>query len=177
MLALRARLARLLNIFTPPTTPSALLVIGKFGDTINILHLVPETGSIERFKLSTSATTFRQYGATEQAREQIGAVTLHVGDGETTGKFLDDVETRIRKLRNDSLGSSSGVQQLQIGSTEVNQLVQDVLQPAALDAIHERNGRDRSKNATQEYSVYVVYINRSRAGKILNDDQFTSFPH
>ena len=167
-------LARLTNIFTRSTSPSVLLVIGKFGATIHVLHLLPENGTIERFSLTTpsSTTTFRHRGATEQAREQIGAVTLHVGDGETANSFLDDVVTRIRKLRNDSLSSSPG--QLQTGSVGVTQLVQDVLQPAALDATHEREERDRSMRATQTYPVFVVYVIRSRAGRSLTE--LTSFP-
>lgn len=165
-------LARLMNKFTPSTTPSVLLVVGNFGATINVLHLLPENGTIERFSITSSRTTFRDGGAREQGREQIGAVRLHVGDGETANSFLDDVETRIRKLRNDSLGSSPA--QLQTDSVEVTQLVQEVLQPAALDAIHERETRDRSMNATQTYPVFVVYIIRSRAGRILTEP--TSFP-
>jgi hypothetical protein len=167
-------LAHLINAFTPSTNPSALLVIGKFGATIHVLHLLPENGTIERFSLTTpsSTTTFRHGGAKEQVREQIGAVTLHIGDGETADSFLDDVETRIRKLQNDSLSSSPA--QLQTGSVEVTQLVQDVLQPAALDAIHEREKRDRSMHATQTYPVFVVYIIRSRAGRILTEPK--SFP-
>ncbi|KAE8411346.1 hypothetical protein BDV36DRAFT_288821 [Aspergillus pseudocaelatus] len=122
-------LSRLISILTPSITPSALLVIGRFGTTIHSRR-----------------------------------VTLHVGDGETANSFLDDVETRICKLRNDSLSSNPA--QLQIGSAEVTQLVQDVIQPAALDAIHEREGRDRSMHATQTYPVFVVYITRSRTGMI-----------
>ncbi|OQE40923.1 hypothetical protein PENCOP_c005G02381 [Penicillium coprophilum] len=97
----------------------------------------------------------------------IGAVTLHVGEGETAYSFLDDVETRIRKLRNFSLSSSPV--QVQEGNVGVNQLVQGVLKPAALDAIHEREGRDQSMHATQTYLVFIVYITRSRAGRILTD--------
>ncbi|KAJ5139258.1 uncharacterized protein N7515_004106 [Penicillium bovifimosum] len=167
-------LASLTNIFTRSTSPSVLLVIGKFGATIHVLHLLPENGTIERFSLTTpsSTTTFRHRGAREQAREQIGTVTLHVGDGETANSFLDDVETRIRTLWNDSLSSSPA--QLQTGSVEATQLVQDVLQPAALDAIHEREKRDRSMRATQTYPVFVVYIIRSSAGRSLTE--LTSFP-
>lgn len=167
-------LTRLINLFTRSALPSALLVIGNFGAIIHVLHLLPEDGTIERFGLTTpsSTTTFRHCGATEQAREQIGAVTLHIGDGETANSFLDDVETRIHKLRNDSLSSSPA--QLQTGSVEVTQLVQDILQPTALDAIHEREERDRSMRATQTYPVFVVYIRRSRAGRILTEP--TSFP-
>ncbi|KAK1150159.1 hypothetical protein N8T08_000058 [Aspergillus melleus] len=166
-------LDRLTNIFTRSTSPSVLLVIGNFGATIHVLHLLPENGTIERFSLTTpSSTTFRHRGAREQAREQIGTVTLHVGDGDTANSFLDDVEARIHKLWNDSLSSSPA--QLQTGSIEVTQLVQDVLQPAALDAIHEREERDRSMRATQTYPVVVVYIMRSSAGRGLTE--LTSFP-
>ncbi|KAJ9295073.1 hypothetical protein DTO271G3_6243 [Paecilomyces variotii] len=166
-------LARLIDRFTPSTTPSVLLVVGNFGVTINVLHLLPENGTVERFNITSSRTTFRDGGAREQGREQIGTVTLHAGDGETPNSFLDDVETRIRKLRNDSLSSSPAQQQT--GSVEVTRLVQDVLQPAALDAIHEREKRDRSMNATQTYPVFVVYILRPRAGGIIPTEP-TSFP-
>lgn len=167
-------LALLTNIFTRSSSPSVLLVIGKFGAMIHVLHLLPENGTIERFGLTapSSTTTFCHRGAREQAREQIGTVTLHVGDGETADSFLDDVETRIRKLRNDSLSSSPA--QLQTGSVEVSKLVQDILRPAALDAIHEREERDRSMRATQTYPIFVVYILRSSARRSLIE--LTSFP-
>lgn len=170
-------LARLTNIFSPSTctTPSALLVIGNFSATIHVLHLVPENGTIERFSLTSpsSTTTFQYSGAREQAREQIGTVTLHVGDGETADSFLKDTETRIRKLRNDSLSSSQA--QLQTSCDEVTRRVQDVLKPAALEAIHDREGRGRPMNATQTYPVFVVYITRSRAGGMIVNEP-TSFP-
>lgn len=156
-------LARLKNSFTRPASPSALLVIGNFGALIHVLHLLPEDGTtIERFgvKSPSTRTSFRHRGATEQAREQLGTVTLHVGNGEDADSFLDDVETQICRLQTGS-------------AVEVTQLVQDILNPAALDAIHEREGRDRSMNTTQTYPVFVVYIRRSRAGKILTEP--TSF--
>lgn len=155
-------LTRLKVSFTRPASPSALLVIGNFGALIHVLHLLPEDGTtIERFgvKSPSTRTSFRHRGATEQAREQLGTVTFHVGDGEDADSFLDDVETQICRL--------------QTGSVEVSQLVQDILKPAALDAIHEREGRDRYMNATQTYPVFVVYIRRPRAGRILTEP--TSF--
>ncbi|KAM3448262.1 hypothetical protein MY3296_007945 [Beauveria thailandica] len=113
-------LSRLTNAFTPSTNPSALLVLGEFGSIIHVLHLLPENSISERFSITTSssATTFHRNGASEQAREQIGTVTLHVGDGETANSFLDDVETRIRKLRGDSSGLSPAQQQT--GTVDVN---------------------------------------------------------
>ncbi|KAJ2976190.1 hypothetical protein NQ176_g5094 [Zarea fungicola] len=167
-------LSHVMTAFTPSTNSSALLVLGNFGSTIHILHLLPENSINERFSLtsSSSATSFHHGGATEQAREQIGTVTLHVGDGETANRFLDDVETRIRKLRGDSSGSSP--MQQQTGTVSVTQLVQDVLKPAAMDSIHERETRQRSMNATQAYPVFIIYIRRSRARLILEEP--TSFP-
>ena len=163
-------LARLKNMIAPSGAPSVLLVIGKFDATNHILHLMPEDGAIERlsFTASSSTTPFRRDGATGQAREQISAVTLHVRDGDSAASFLDDVETRVRKLWKDSLSSSSG-------SVETTQPVQDVLQQAVLDAIRETEGRDRSMNATQMYPIFAVHIVRSRAGRILTE--LTSFPH
>ncbi|OAA45622.1 hypothetical protein NOR_03411 [Metarhizium rileyi] len=163
-----------MSAFTPSHKSSALLVLGKFGSTIHILHLRPENSINERFSLtsSSSATAFHHNGATEQAREQIGTVTLHVGDGETANSFLDDIEARMRKLRDDSSGCSPAQQQT--GTVNVTQLVQDVLKPAAMDAIHERETRERSMNATQAYPVFIIYIRRSRGGTILREP--TSFP-
>ena len=153
------------NSFTRSGYPSALLVIGNSGAMIHVLHLLPEDGTtIERFGVSSPSckTIFRHRGATEQAREQLGTVTLHIGDGESTTAFLDDdVEARLCKPQTDCV--------------EVTQLVQDVLKPAALDAIHEREGRDRSMNATQTYPAYVVYIRRSKEGKIISGEQTSIF--
>jgi hypothetical protein len=99
--------ARLMNAIYPPGAPSALVVVGK--SDASILHLVPEDSSVERFGItkSSSNTTFRHRGATEQTREQIGTITLHVGDGEGPDEFLDDVETRACTLWNDTRSSST----------------------------------------------------------------------
>ena len=166
--------AHLTSIFTSPTNPSVLLVVGKFDATIHVLHLLPENDTIERFSLTTpsSTTTFHHRGATEQAREQIGTVTIHAGDGETPNSFLDDVETRIRKLRNES--RSSNPAQLQTGGVEIYRLVQDIIQPATLGAINDREKRDRSMHATQTYPVFIVYIKRPSAGRSLTE--LTSLP-
>ncbi|KAI9931701.1 hypothetical protein MW887_010280 [Aspergillus wentii] len=82
-------LASFKNTFTPSTIPSALLVMGKFSTMIHVLHILPENGTIERLGFTTpSSTTFRRGGTTEQGREQIGTVTLHVGNGETTDSLM-----------------------------------------------------------------------------------------
>jgi hypothetical protein len=158
-------LARLRDAITPPSAPSALLVVGEFSSMIRVLHLIPEDGAIERFNQTNLSATFRRPGAREQAREQIGTVTVYAGDGETATNLLDDVEIRARKLWNDSLSSSPAL--VQMTSGETTHLVQNILKLAALDAIRVREGRPRSLNATQTHPVFVVRITRSRAGRIL----------
>ncbi|KAJ6780409.1 hypothetical protein PWT90_02296 [Aphanocladium album] len=118
--------------FKLATVPSVLLVVGNFGSSLHIIHPVPENSINERFSstISSSATTFRCGDITEEAREQIGIIALHAGHGETVSSFLDDVEARILKLRDDS--SSSSPAHPQTASFAVTQLVQHVLNPAAM---------------------------------------------
>ncbi|EEP80511.1 conserved hypothetical protein [Uncinocarpus reesii 1704] len=105
--------------------PSVLLVVGTFGSCIRVLHLLPEDGTIERLSLTTGSTKFRRGGTKEQAREQIGTITLDHGNGETAWGFLDEIEPRVRKLWDDSLNSKPA----QTESIEVIQLANDVLKP------------------------------------------------
>ncbi|PGH05710.1 hypothetical protein AJ79_06726 [Helicocarpus griseus UAMH5409] len=124
----------------------------------------PRTAAWNALAFQVLVSTFRDGGAREQAREQIATVTLHVGDGDGTFEFVEDVESRARKLWwNDSLSSSPA--QVQSGGLEVNQLVQTILKPAALATVHEREGRAASMNATETYPVFIVYIRRPRPGK------------
>lgn len=58
---------------------------------------------------------------------------------------------------------------MQTGSAEVTQLVQDILQPALSDMIHKRECQYLSMSATETYPVFVVYIKRPRAGKIMGE--------
>ncbi|QSS63577.1 hypothetical protein I7I51_00635 [Histoplasma capsulatum] len=144
---------------SPSRSPS-VLPVGKFGAIINILHLVPEDGTIERFVITIRSSTF----SAPQAREQIGRWRgpLPV--------VLNDIETPARKLWNDS-PSSSPTQ-----SVDMIQRVKAILQPTALDTIREREGPAASMNATRMCPVYVVVrIARPRAGRILTEP--TSFPH
>ncbi|OJI90439.1 hypothetical protein ASPTUDRAFT_37146 [Aspergillus tubingensis CBS 134.48] len=57
-------LSHLKNTFTRSTgPPSVLLIIGNFGAMINVLHLLPEDGTIQRFGLTTRSTTPRNQRA------------------------------------------------------------------------------------------------------------------
>ena len=162
--------SRLVNAINPPGFPSAVVVVGNAGSFINILHLIPEDGTFERYGTSRTSTK-RFYRAKTQACEQIGTVTIHVGDGDRADSFLDDVETRASELRDSFLASNSP---LRTTDMETTRLVQDILQPAALDAIRKREVRERSMNATKTLAVSIFRIRRPTAGKIVPTD-FTSF--
>lgn len=143
-----------------------------------MLHLLPENGTIERFSFEpSSSTNFRYGGAIEKKRDQIGTVTLPVRDGETARGFLNDVEIRICKLWKDFLSSNPA--HLQAGGAGMSRLVQDVLKPAALGAIHDRERPDHSMNVTQvtqTYPVFGIEIKRSRVGRIETNEP-TRFPY
>ncbi|KAI1790993.1 hypothetical protein LXA43DRAFT_458788 [Ganoderma leucocontextum] len=165
-------LARLRHAFTPTTAPSVILAIGTFNIMVYFIHLIPEDGTIETLGCGCSATTtFRYHGTTEQARQQIGSVTIRNGDGEEDPfDFLDAVATRARKLWNDS--SPSSLAQLQTGNVELEAAtrlaqVEDVLRRAALDTLRDREELPPSMNATKTYPVFIIHVKRPRAGKIL----------
>ncbi|OSC97757.1 hypothetical protein PYCCODRAFT_1101510 [Trametes coccinea BRFM310] len=160
-----SRLSRLLTAFSPAVYPSAILIVGDPSISTHIFHLLPEDGTVERFSLTTPSSTPRYGGATEQSRKQLGAVKVYVGDGETVAEFLDDVETRARKLWDDDPKS----QREPTGTIDVHHLAQKVLEPAALEAIREREGRSASVNATQTYPIFILRINRARPGRIVSE--------
>lgn len=105
--------ASLKNTLFPPDPPRpAQLPQSSYLATLTDASILPsvsslEDGSIERFSSTSFSLTFHIGAFREQDREQIGTVTLYVGNGELMGSFLDDVETRIRQLlkSDDSLGS------------------------------------------------------------------------
>ncbi|EIW63442.1 uncharacterized protein TRAVEDRAFT_26711 [Trametes versicolor FP-101664 SS1] len=168
-------LSQLSNIFSSKGAPSALLVLSIPNvRAVSILHIIPEDGATEQFKLSNTYTpsTIRFRGATEQSREEIGTVMLHTGDGESSLAFLESVADRASKITDRAATNRSTPEE--IGNAEVSRWVDDVLKPAAHDAILAIEGRAPSMNAMQLYHVSVVYIKRSKPGRINNLDDFTS---
>ncbi|PGH18104.1 hypothetical protein AJ79_00732 [Helicocarpus griseus UAMH5409] len=169
-------LSRLKNAIAPtgPRNPSALIAVTS-EHSITVLHLVPEDGTIEQWGFgNTSPTTpFRYSGAREQTREQIGVVALQIKDGDGPIAFLNDVATKVRQLWDDSPSLNPT---LRTGTTEaIQQLIQDVLQPAAVDAIRKRGEQDHAVNAAGTHSILIIRITRSRSGRILTDKRYTSF--
>lgn len=74
---------------------------------VNVLHVVPENGAVERFGCSHRLATPLRYGpAADSAREQLGSVCLHFGDGETAKQFLDEVGTRVTQTLGSGIETS-----------------------------------------------------------------------
>ncbi|TFY51934.1 hypothetical protein EVJ58_g10297 [Rhodofomes roseus] len=153
------------SFFTRPKHPSALLLVSD-GSMTHILHPVPEVPDlIEQWGSSCSNrppdAPFRRNGAREQWREQIGTVTLPVHTSETMD-FVADVYDRMRKLRADNEQAQSTDMRGADLDLDVARLVDEVLRPAALGAIRDREGHAGSKEATETYPVYVVYVKRRK---------------
>ncbi|OJT14971.1 hypothetical protein TRAPUB_8414 [Trametes pubescens] len=164
--------SRFLNVFSSSqSAPSALILVRIPGGRADaVLHIVPEDGTIETFSVTESSpsnrTTFRQYGAVEQSREELGTVVLLALPHEWDLGFLDDVRARAQKIM-ESLSIFSSAKKEQAGSVDVSLLVEEILKPAALDAIHALEGRALPENAAVEtYHVSIVYVNRSKPGHI-----------
>lgn len=45
--------SRLLNVFKPSGAPSVVLVVGKFGSMIEVLHILPDINATEHFGYTT----------------------------------------------------------------------------------------------------------------------------
>lgn len=165
-----------LSMFSPSQgAPSALILIRIPGGRADaVLHIVPEDGTIETFSVtdasSSNRTTFRQYGAVEQSREELGVVVLRALPEEWDLGFLDrDVRARVEKIMRSS-SIFSAAQKQQAGSVDVALLVEEILKPAALDAIYAMEGRVLPKDAAVEtYHVSIIYVNRKKPGQICGE--------
>nr|POE87426.1 hypothetical protein CFP56_30015 [Quercus suber] len=91
-LGMLSRFTDLLTGSSGPRYPSVVLILQPTSSSNYTLHIVPEDGTVERVDYTRSqATTFRVGGAKELSREQLGAVLLHIGDGEAPDQFLAEV--------------------------------------------------------------------------------------
>lgn len=154
-----------------PSYPSAVLLVGDLSRQVDFLHIVPEDGTQERLAFPGSkAIKFSYGGSTERSREQLDPILLHVGDGESKGRFLDDVGRRATEL----LTKTEKFTLDGDGSTAPP--VYSTLRSAVVECSEKRKDRPPPQGATQTYPVYIVQIERSRPGKLIKDTAFTSFP-
>lgn len=151
----------LTKTFGSSTLPSAILAFRKSGFWVDYLHLLPEDGSMEWFKNNDRSSTFHHHGATEKIREQLATITLRDINGEGLDEFIKDIKARVGELWDDSMKLSET--ELQKGEFEmITPLVENVLRPAVLDTMREREGRESSGGGTATYSISLIYIQRSR---------------
>ena len=102
---------------------------------------------------------------------------LYKGRERRSGHYTGTVDMHLPELSQGDVSdpSESEDSDEEQGGMEVTQLERDVLRPAALDAMREREGRAHtSVNATETYPVYVVHIKRSTPGGL--PMQLTSWP-
>lgn len=134
-----SRLTSVLGGIRATKHPSVVLVTGQYST--DTLHMVPESNVAESFSYGRPATsTFSFGGATERLREQIGSITLHVGDGEGWNDFLDDVGNRATLLLSKEEPS--------VLEAEVTRALDQASRSAVLDALEERARSQSSENAT-----------------------------
>ena len=166
-------LTSMLSGSSQPTHPSTILMLGPLTTHAYVLHILPEDGTVEHLsRTQYPTTTFRYGGAKETSREQLGNVFLHVGDGETVSVFLDEVSKRVTKILSElqSEKAAAGDKGTAPATTH------EALRSATQACMDERTRRQPPKNAAQEYPVFLVRIERSRAGRLFTEAELTSFP-
>ena len=167
---------RLTRIFSKSRAPSALIAIGDYP-FITTFHCVPEDGYIESLSsgYSTKLAPFRRGGAVEQARERIGTLRLGASGSLLTDVLRDELEPKVRRLWSATFGTKPQLDPqeakafTQADTVDVARLVEDVLRPAMLEIIHERDGRKDLVDA-RTLPVYIVHVNRSRLGLIFGTE-------
>lgn len=156
-------LSRLTSIFatlSKPKNPSVVLLLEEADpSTKKILHIVPETGDVERFTyMLTGARLFRHQGSRELSRDQLGIVLLDDGDLESTNQFFEDVRRHAIKSMNPKTAEGNASP----GIDAVSQALRD----AALASIDDRAGREPPTKAGRSYNVFLAQISRPKPGKI-----------
>ncbi|KAI5366627.1 hypothetical protein Slin15195_G081450 [Septoria linicola] len=169
-------LARLLNFNTGSVRtefPSIILVLGSPSRLPRVLHIVPEDQAIECFDFtSPTASRFKYGGAVECRREQIGDVQLYIGDGETIDVFLDEVGAKATQLY-----FKHEKPEPEEVSVHVVHILEEALRSAYVQSIQDRANRKPSTNARQQYPVFLLWIDRTRPGKLATEADLTSFSH
>ncbi|KAH9848033.1 hypothetical protein C2E23DRAFT_764330 [Lenzites betulinus] len=169
-----------LNMFSSKSAPSVVLLVRTLdGRTDAILHVIPEDGTIEVFastgESSRAATRLRHYGAVEQSREELGTVTLN--EFESVFWLDGDVRARAKKLM-ENLTLFGDAREEETGSVPLPRLAEEILKPAALDAIHAMEVREIPTGDVQveTHHVYLVYVNRPHGpGEITGEPR--TLPH
>ncbi|KAH0361814.1 hypothetical protein KCU65_g8436, partial [Aureobasidium melanogenum] len=147
----------------PRSNPSVLLVLQRATRT-SFLHVVPETGDVERLKIAPPAFTY--CGTTERSREQIATVPIY-SESDHFDEYLEEVATRATKILSEH--KTPGPEGHDAFSVE------QALR-SAVSASVESRANDPPKAGVHSYPVFLVQIDRPKPGKISIYNDFTSFP-
>ena len=154
--------------------PTALLVVGGERERCIIFHVIPEDGTVERYIRYYYRSLTHGFGATDLSRELLGSATVY-DDDENMEDFSERLATRLPELL-----EQSGIMENRMWFTasRVSRLVDEVLRPAGLEALGEREERTAHSISalTGRFSVYIVLVKRSRRGRINTGTRLTSFP-
>ncbi|KAI0634807.1 hypothetical protein C8Q77DRAFT_655482 [Trametes polyzona] len=174
-------LSSLIDIFVSRGFPSAVVLVGapRGSETqCSLLHIMPEDGSFERHDICFTERVFRN-NASERSREQIGTIAVaRLGDRAGRENFLNDVQARaLQRWKQIAVSSPSQHEDAEGKSkasskcgyiVDVPQLVDDILRPAAVVAMREWEKLVSRDSTTVREPVYIVYVKRSKPGRIIN---------
>ena len=143
---------------------------------IYVMHLIPEDGEVEMWgTFPKPAKKFRRYGAVEVSRELLGTTAYH--DSEEDGltvicDFADRARKQLSSIPNVRADDGQGPGT----SIPLACLVEEVLRPVGLEFLSEREKRvpTQDKEAPRAFSVFIVYVTRSRPGRIATDAALSS---
>ena len=155
--------------------PSAVLVVGTYNvDIVEVFHIIPENGTLEQFSRRYNGSVTRGYGATDLSRELLGSATVY-GNDENMENLVEGLKKRIPELL-----TQSRVMDIKTWrtATRVSRLVDEVLRPAGLEALKEREERTAHSigAVTGQFSVYLILVKRPRPGPLRTYRRLTSFP-
>ncbi|KAI0634806.1 hypothetical protein C8Q77DRAFT_655464 [Trametes polyzona] len=167
-------LSSLTNVFVSRGLPTAVIVVGTPGRETesNILHIMPENGTVERYDICFTTRVIRNNGS-ERSREQIGTIAVpRLGDHVAMKNFLDDIQARAllrwKEVVSDPSRPERGARNYSPFGyiVDVPQLVDDILRPAALDATRAWEELVPPESTGVTEPVYIVHVKRSKPGII-----------
>ncbi|SMR62131.1 unnamed protein product [Zymoseptoria tritici ST99CH_1E4] len=166
-----SRLKTILTSSTPSKHASVALLIGsppspgKPSMGLDVLHIVPETGILEPPGCGLYAEdAFRRCRVVETKREQLGLVTFAEGLGDSSRYFFQELaDTVLEMLQTEA---SEGVKGTLKRAPVPIDLLERVLRTVAMDGMCERNAQELSTEVSVTYPVFVVHVERPRAGEL-----------
>ncbi|SMR64621.1 unnamed protein product [Zymoseptoria tritici ST99CH_3D1] len=167
-----SRLKTILTSSTPAKHASVALLIasppspGKPSMGLDILHIVPETGTREPPGCGIYAEdAFRRCRVVETKREHLGSITFAEGLGDSSYFFFQELADTAREMLQKE--ASEGVKGTLKRAPVPVDLLERVLRTVAMDGMFERNARKPSPEVVSvTYPIFVVHVERPRAGEL-----------